>query len=105
MSNFYIIKLIPEPLTLRQLCSSTLRSNEKYLVERLLWGQKLVEKVFNSKNFGFEQLLYNKVDFGASVFEATVQLQIEVKQKMLGRSVAFRVKSVKKALKPKTFFI
>ena len=33
-----------------------------------------------------------------------MQLQIEVKQKMLGRSVAFRVKSVKKRPQTKNFF-
>ena len=35
----------------------------------------------------------NKVDFGASNFEATLQLQIEAKRTMLGKSVAFGVKS------------
>ena len=34
--------------------------------------------------FWFVKLLYNKVDFTASDFEAAVHLQIEVKQKMLG---------------------
>ena len=34
--------------------------------------------------FLFEHLLFNKVDFGASDFEAAVQLQIEAKQKILG---------------------
>ena len=41
----------------------------------------------------FSQFLYNKVDFTA--FEA-VQLQIEVQQKMLGRSVTLGVNSVEK---------
>ena len=39
-------------------------------------------------------LVYNKADFTA--FEASVQLQIEVKQKMLGRSFTLGVKSVEK---------
>ena len=46
-------------------------------------------KSFSNKSariFSSEQLLYNKVDFGASDFEDAVLLQIEVKQKMLGRS-------------------
>ena len=34
----------------------------------------------------------NKVDFGASNFEATLQLQIEAKRTMLDKSVAFGVK-------------
>ena len=46
----------------------------------------------------------NKVDFGASDFEAAVLLQIEVKQKMLGRSVTFGVKSVEKHPQTKNFF-
>ena len=50
------------------------------------------------------QLLYNKVDFGASDFEAAVLLQIEVKQKMLGRSVTFGPKSVEKSSQQKNFF-
>ena len=50
------------------------------------------------------QLLYNKVDITAPDFEAAVQLQIEVKQKMLGRSVVFGVKSVKKRPQTKNFF-
>ena len=36
MSNFCIIKLISDPLTLRPLCSSRLRSNKKCLVDQLL---------------------------------------------------------------------
>ena len=39
-------------------------------------------KSFSNKSariFWFEQLLFNKVDFGASDFEAAVQLQIEAK--------------------------
>ena len=42
----------------------------------------------------FFELLFNKVDFRASDFEAAVLLQIEVKQKMLSRSVTLEVKSV-----------
>ena len=38
--------------------------------------------------------LYYEVDIGASDFEVAVQLQIEVKQNMLGRSVTFKPKSV-----------
>ena len=48
--------------------------------------------------FLLEQLLYNKVDFGASDFEAALRLQIEVKRKILGRSVASGVKSAEKHL-------
>ena len=50
------------------------------------------------------QLLYNKVNFRASDFEAALQLQIEAKQKMLGRSVAFGVKSAEKHLIMQNFF-
>jgi len=46
-----------------------------------------------------EQFLYKKVDFRGSDFEAPEQLQIEVKQKMHGRSVTLGVKSVKNILK------
>ena len=49
----------------------------------------------------FEQLLYN---LGASDFEAAVLLQIEVKQKMLGRSVTFGPKSVEKRFQQQNFF-
>ena len=48
--------------------------------------------------------VYNKVDFGPSDFEAAVQLQIEVKQKMLGRSVTFGPKSVEKRPQTTNFF-
>ena len=40
----------------------------------------------------------NKVDFEASDFKAVLQLQIEAKRKMLGRTVALGVKSVEKHL-------
>ena len=52
----------------------------------------------------FQQLLFNKVDFRPPNFEAAVQLQIEVKQKMLGRLVTFGVKSVEKRPQTKNFF-
>ena len=58
-------------------------------------------KSFSNKStriFWFEQLLYNKVDFTASDFEAALQLQIEVKWKMFGRSVTLGPKSVEKHL-------
>ena len=58
-------------------------------------------KRFSNKStriFWFEQLLFNKVDFTASNFEAALQLQIEVKWKTLGRSVTFGPKSVEKQL-------
>ena len=45
-----------------------------------------------------------KVDFGASDFEAAVLLQIEVKPKMLGRSVTFGPKSVEKCFQQQNFF-
>ena len=64
-------------------------------------------KSFSNKSariFLFEQLLNNKVDFGASNFEAAVLLQIEVKQKMLGRSVTFGPKSVEKRFQQQNFF-
>ena len=64
-------------------------------------------KSFSNKSariFWFEQLLFNKVDFGASDFEAAVLLQIEVKQKMLGRSVTFGPKSVEKRFQQQNFF-
>ena len=52
LSNFlFIMKLISEPLTLRLLCCSRLRSNEKCLVDQLLLGQNLLKNVFNSKTF------------------------------------------------------
>ena len=41
---------------------------------------------------------------GASDLEAALQLQIEAMQKMLGRSVAFGVKSVEKHLIGQNFF-
>ena len=50
----------------------------------------------SARIFWFEQLLFNKFDFGASDFEAAVLLQIEVKWKMLGWSVTFKPKSVEK---------
>ena len=50
----------------------------------------------SSRIFWFEQLLFNKVDFGASNFEAALQLQTVVKWKLLGRSVTFGPKSVEK---------
>jgi len=46
-----------------------------------------------------EHFLYEKVDFRGSDFEAPVQLQIEVKPKMHGRSVTLGGKSVKNILK------
>ena len=51
LSNFYLIKLISEPLTLRPLCCSRLRSNEKCLVDQLLLSQDLLKNIFNSKTF------------------------------------------------------
>ena len=50
------------------------------------------------------QLLFNKVDFGASDFEASVLLQIEVKRKMLGWSVTFWPKCVEKRFQQQNFF-
>ena len=44
------------------------------------------------------KLLFNRVDFRASDFEAALQLQIEAKQKKLGWSVTLGVKSVEKHL-------
>ena len=49
-------------------------------------------------------LVYNKVDFGASDFEATVLLKIEVKPKMHGRSVTFEPRSVEKHFQQQNFF-
>ena len=54
--------------------------------------------------FWFEQLLNNKVDFRASDFEDAVQLQIEAKQKILGWSVTFGLKSVEKRPPRANFF-
>ena len=48
LSNFYLIKLNSEPLTLRPPCSSRLRSNEKFLVDQLPWGQ-ICWKTFNKE--------------------------------------------------------
>ena len=48
--------------------------------------------------------MYNKVDFRASDFEAAVLLQIEVKRKMLSRSVTFGPKSVEKRFQQQNFF-
>ena len=59
--------------------------------------------VTNLQGFS-DQLLYDKVDFRASNFGATLELQIEAKQKMLCRSVAFGVKSVEKKLLRKNIF-
>ena len=52
----------------------------------------------SAKIFSSEQLLYNKVDFGASDFEAALQLQNKVKGKLLGRSVTLGPKPVEKHL-------
>ena len=51
-----------------------------------------------------EQLLFNNVDLGASDFEASVVLQIKVKQKILGSSVTFGPKSVENRFQQQTFF-
>ena len=51
LSNFYISKLISEPLTLRPPCSSRLRPNKKCLVDQLLFAVKSVEKHLIRKNF------------------------------------------------------
>ena len=51
LSNFYIIKLILEPLTLRLLCCSRLRSKQKCLVDQLVLSQNLLKNIFNSKTF------------------------------------------------------
>ena len=67
-------------------------------IEKKFWLENWFQEIF-----WFEQLLYNKVDFGASDFEAAVLLQIEVKPKMLGRSVTFEPKSVEKRFNSKTF--
>ena len=45
LSNFLLIKLISDPLTLRPLCSSRFRSNKKCLVDQLLLGQNLLKNV------------------------------------------------------------
>ena len=58
----------------------------------------------SARTFWPEQLLYIKVDFGASDFEAAVLLQIEVKSKMLGRSVTFEPRSVEKRFQQQNFF-
>ena len=50
LNNFYIMKLISEPLTLRLLCSSRLRSNKTCLVDQLLLSQNQLQTVrYNSK--------------------------------------------------------
>ena len=49
-------------------------------------------------------LLYYIVDFGASDLEAAVLHQIEVKRKMLGRSVTFGPKSIEKCFQQQNFF-
>ena len=51
-----------------------------------------------------EQLLFYKVYFRASDFEAAVLLQIEVKRKMLGRSLTFVPKSVEKRFQRQNVF-
>ena len=45
LSNFYKIKLISQPPTLRLPCSSRLMSNEKCLVDQLLLGQNLLKNI------------------------------------------------------------
>ena len=47
---------------------------------------------------------FHPTDFGASDFEAVVLLQIEVKRKMLGRSVTFEPRSVEKHFQQQNFF-
>ena len=51
LSNFLLIKLISDPLTLRPLCSSRFRSNKKCLVDQLLLGQNLLKNVLNRETF------------------------------------------------------
>ena len=51
MSNFYLVKLISDPLTLRPLCSSRFRLNKKCLADQLLLGQNLLKNVLNRKTF------------------------------------------------------
>ena len=46
LSNFYLVKLISNRLSLRPLCSSMFRSNKKCLVYQLLLGQNLLKNVF-----------------------------------------------------------
>ena len=50
-SNFLLIKLISDPLTLRPLCSSRFRLNKKCLADQLLLGQNLLKNVLNRKTF------------------------------------------------------
>ena len=90
----------PKSTLLYQSCS-----NKKILADLMcvfdlwIWFADTSFKSLSYKSariFLFDQLLYSKVDFGASDFEAALQLQTEAKQKMLGWSVAFGVKSVEK---------
>ena len=81
----------------------------KILGWSVTFGPKSVENSFELDNFfelttPTEQLLFNRVDFRASNFEVALQLHIEAKQKMLGRSVTFGPKSVEKRPQTTNFF-
>ena len=66
-SNFLLIKLISDPLTLRPLCSSRFRLNKKCLADQLLLGQNLLKNVLNRKTFlNWRPLTWKQIIFWSS---------------------------------------
>ena len=68
-SNFLLIKLISDPLTLRPLCSSRFRLNKKCLADQLLLGQNLLKNILNRETFfnWWPLLTIGRVSFGKEV--------------------------------------
>ena len=52
-----------------------------------------------------EQFLYNKVDFGASDFEAALSLQIEARGKIMGGAQLLGSKSLEISFPMENFFL
>ena len=63
LSNFYLVKLISDPLTLRPLCSSRFRSNKKCLVDQLLLGQNLLKNVLKGVKHFFKDFFLLLLSF------------------------------------------
>ena len=64
--DFYIIKLISEPLTLRLPWASRLRPEEKSWGALNFWGQNLLKSVFQSKTFFNWRPLIQTIDSQAN---------------------------------------
>ena len=75
LSNFYIIKLISDPLTLRPLCSSRFRPNKKCLVDQLHLGQNLLKNVLKQQTFfNWRPLLPTRLWFSSASHRPTPSL-------------------------------